>query len=214
MKKRWIIPLFLVVVLAIATFGASAYFNSERNTTGHISSGTLTLKLALEEVGPWVNSVVLPWDFTNMAPGDVVEGDLWMKNIGSIDAQQVTFEWKNISNPTFADHIFLIHAWDSINTADAISGFVTMADGKIPGTVADGKVSLNEVAYLSTKYGWPFDATSDPRPSPTFLPSNVPASLHLAFQFDPDAGNELQGASLSYDLTIIAEQVQVFPTTP
>lgn len=214
MKKRWLIPLFLVLILAIATFGASAYFNSPRETTGNISSGDLELKLSLVEGGPWENNVPLPWNFTNMAPGQVVEGDLWMKNVGSIDAQQVTFEWKNISNPTFADHIFLIHAWDSINTADAIGGFIAMADGKMPGTVVDGKVSLNEVAYLSTNYGWPFDATSDPRPSPTFLPSNVPAYLHLAFQFDPLADNTFMNQSLVYGLRITAEQVQVFPTTP
>ncbi len=212
MKRRWLIPLVLVLVLAAGTFGASAYFNSARQTTGYISSGTLDLKLGLTGDGPWANSVTLPWNFTNMAPGDEIAGNLWMKNVGTIDARQVTFEWNNVlNNPEakpFADHIFLISAWDSKNTTEAISQFISMGDGIVPSTTQDGKISLVELAYLSNNYGWPFDAVSD---VPPFLPPNSPQYLHLAFQFDPQAGNDLQGASLSYGLVITAEQKVIFP---
>lgn len=209
--KRWLLPIFMVVMLAIGTLGAYAYFDSERDTTGYISSGTLDLKLGLSSEGPWANSVTLPWNFTNMAPGDAVAGDLWMKNVGSIPSQQVTFEWHNIlNNPEtkdFAEQIILLHVWDSKNTADAIAGVVAVADG-ITGQGEDGKCSLAELAQLSVNYGFPFDAVSDVEP---FLADGVPQFLHMEFQFNPEAGNEFQGVSLSYGLKIIAEQVHVFP---
>lgn len=214
MKTRWLIPVTLVVVLAIATVGAFAYFNSARTTTGQITAGNLDLKLGLSETGPWENSVTLPWNFNGMAPGDTISGDIWLLNTGTIDARQLTFDWNSVDNPTFADHIFLIHAWDSKNTTDAISQFVPYADGKIPGSTLDGKVSLSELAYLSTFYGieasfgYPFDATSDVSP---FLPPNSPQYLHLEFQFDPEAGNDLQNAVVNYGLTITAEQKVIFP---
>ncbi len=115
MKRRWLIPLVLVLVLAAGTFGASAYFNSARQTTGYISSGTLDLKLGLTGDGPWANSVTLPWNFTNMTPGDEIAGNLWMKNVGTIDARQVhcggiilrTSRSKNQAQTTDSDS-----AWD------------------------------------------------------------------------------------------------------
>lgn len=203
MKRRWLIPLVLVLVLAVGTFGASAYFNSARPTTGYISSGTLDLRLS--NGGDWATNVVLPWDFSNMAPGDVVSGNLWMNNIGSIPARMVTFEWTNISNTSFADYIILTHAWDSKNLVDGVvSGGFGVAD-----TNHDNKVSLNELAALNITFPqYEFDAVTDVDP---FLMPNDPQYLHLEFQFDPAAENDLQGASLNYGLVITAEQVPVFP---
>lgn len=209
--KRWLLPISMIIMLAIGTLGAYAYFDSTRDTTGYISAGTLDLKLGLSGSGPWENSVTLPWDFTNMAPGDSVAGDLWMKNVGSIPSKQVTFEWHNVlndpANKNFAEQIILTHVWDSKNTADAIVQVVAMADG-ITGQATDGKCSLAELAQLSVNYGFPFDAVSDVQP---FLADGIPAFLHMEFQFNPDAGNEFQGATLSYGLTLTAEQMQVFP---
>ena len=211
MKKRIITIIALVAILALTTIGASAYFNSQRDTTGTITSGTLTLKLGLNAAGPWSSSVALPWNFSGMAPGETVTGDLWMINTGNIDAEQVTFEWHNIVDNSetveLAEHIFLTEVWDSKNTVDATAAVVVVADG-ITGLPKDGKASLSELAELSARYGFPFDATSDVAP---FLEPNTPQFLHMAFQFDPAVGNEYQGLSMSYGLTIIAEQVTVFP---
>jgi predicted ribosomally synthesized peptide with SipW-like signal peptide len=210
--KRWLLPIFMVVMLAIGTLGAYAYFDSTRETTGYISAGTLDLKLGLTGTDPWTNSVALPWNFTNMAPGETVVGDLWMKNVGSIPSQQVTFEWHDIlNNPVdkdFAEQIILLHVWDSKNTADAITQFIAMADGAtlLP---LDGKCSLAELAALNIKYPiWDYDVVTDVEP---FLADGIPQFLHMEFQFNPDAGNEFQGVSLSYGLTIVAEQEHVFP---
>ena len=205
--KRWLLPIIMIVVLAIGTLGAYAYFDSARETTGYISAGTLDLKLGLSESGPWENSVTLPWNFTNMAPGDKVAGKLYMMNVGTIPAKQVTFDWHNVLNdPTtkaFADQIILIHVWDSKNTVDAIAGVVGVAD-----TSGDGKCSLAELAALSGRFGLPYDAVSDVDP---FLPVGLPQYLHMEFQFNPAATNEFQGVNLSYGLTLTAEQMVVFP---
>ena len=210
--KRWLLPILMIVILAIGTLGAYAYFDSTRETTGYISAGTLNLKLGLTGSDPWADSVTLPWNFTNMAPGDTVTGDLWMNNIGSIPATQVTFEWHNIlnnpANLAFAEQIILTHVWDSKNTADGITQFIGMADGST-GLAKDGKCSLAELAALNVKFPvWGFDAVTDVEP---FLVNGYPQYLHMEFQFNPLAGNEFQGASLSYGLTIVAEQIHVFP---
>ena len=137
-----------------------------------------------------------------MSPGDTVEGKLWMKNTGTIDARQVSFEWSGISD-SLADRIFLVSAYDSKNTAEAISQIVGMAD-----TNADSKCSLSELAALSTRFGWPFDAVTDVAP---FLPPNSPQWLYMKFQFDSEAGNEYQGRTLDYGLVVTAWQKVVFP---
>lgn len=201
--NRWMIPVILALLIATTVLSAMAYFNSAKTTTGTIHSGTLELLLSKDGVNYGAN-VGTPWDLSNAKPGDTVAGKLYMYNNGSIDSTQVTFEWGNILNSAMADHIFLTHVWDSKNTVDAISGVIGVADV----SPADGKVSLNELAALSGRYTLPYDAVSDVEP---FLPAGSTQWLYMEFVFDPAAGNEFQGNTMTYDLTITAEQVHVFP---
>ncbi len=203
---RWLIPVLLVLLIATTVFSAMAYFNSAQTTTGTIHSGTLTLLLS-QDGANWGGNVGTPWDLSNAKPGDTIAGRLYMLNTGTIDSAQVTFEWGNIlNNPShlaLAQHIFLTHVWDSKNTADAIAQVTAMSD-----TNSDGKTSLAELAALSGRFGFPYDATSDVEP---FLKAGEVSWLYMEFQFDPAAGNDFQNNTMTYDLKITAEQVHVFP---
>ncbi len=204
---RLMIPVVLVLLIATSVFSAMAYFNSVQTTTGTVSTGTLTMQLSKNGNDFGKGNVGTPWDFSGMKPGDTIDGKLYMKNTGTIDSTQVTFEWGNIlNNPVnlaLADKIILTNVWDSKNTTDAIAQVTAVAD-----TNVDGKTSLAELAALSSRFGWPYDATSDVEP---FLQAGSTQWLYMAFQFDPSAGNEFQGNAMTYDLKITAEQIHVFP---
>lgn len=203
---RWMIPVVLVLLVATTVMSALAYFNSAQTTTGTVQSGTLTLVLSKDGTN-FGGNVGTPWDVSNMKPGDKVGGYLYMKNTGTIDSTQVTFEWGNIlndpNNLALANRIFLTKVWDSKNTADATAAVTGIAD-----TNNDQKTSLAELAALSGRFGFPYDATSDVEP---FLAAGQTGWLFMEFQFDPAAGNEFQGNTMTYDLKITAEQVHVFP---
>ncbi len=207
MKSRLTIIILLVALVAVSTFGVFAYFNSAVGTKGTISSGTLDLVLS-SNGSSFGKSIALPWDVVNMAPGDKIAGTIWMKNTGSINAEQVTFEWKNIlNNPATADlakHIFLITIYDSTDNGNQAAAVTSMAD-----TNGDHITSLYELAALSGRFGYPYDAVSG-AVSP-WLPAGGIQALYMEFQFDPDAGNEYQGINLTYDLVVTAEQKAVFP---
>ncbi len=116
MKKRILIIGVLVVSIAMMATGAFAYFSSQTTNTGNISSGTLTLKVAsgADCVNPSYGDSTTVWSMANMAPGDIVDGYLCMKNNGTVAAKQVTFEW--IYDPALrplADKINLVSAYDS-----------------------------------------------------------------------------------------------------
>ncbi|HEY3344362.1 MAG TPA: TasA family protein [Anaerolineaceae bacterium] len=206
-KERIIIAVLLVLLVVVSTTGAFAYFNSAQTTTGTVRSGTLTMDLSRDGTN-FGGNVGTPWDMTNMKPGDEVSGKLYIRNTGTIDSAQVTFEWGGIlNNPAtmaLADKIILTHVWDSKNTVDAIAGVTNVAD-----TNNDGKTSLAELAALSGRFGLPYDAVSDREP---FLPAGDTEWLYMAFQFDPNANNDFQGNTMTYSLKITAEQAVVFKT--
>jgi len=212
MNKKVLTIIGLVALVAILATGAFAYFSSETTNTGNISAGTLTLKVAGGDSVPCsgFGDSTTVWSMANMAPGEYLDGYLCMKNIGTVDAKQVTFEWvyDDALRP-LADHIFITSIYDSIDTTDYVSQIGSMCDtyaGSV--VVADGKCSLTELAHLSEALPFPFDAVSDGDP---FLPGGGSQWLYIEFQFDPLAGNEFQGLGFDYDLIVTAEQVAVFP---
>lgn len=195
----------LLLLIATTVMSALAYFSSQVNTTGQIKSGTLTMQVSANGVD-FGSSAVLPWNFNQMAPGDEITGKLYMKNVGTIPAKQVTFEWANIlNNPAaknLAQRIFVTKILDSMDPGDQIGPVTAIAD-----TNADGKTSLAELAALSGRFGFPYDAVSnDP-----FLPAGGVAWIEMTLQFDPNAGNDFQGIDMVYDLILTARQEHVFP---
>jgi len=211
MNKKVLTLIGLVALVAILATGAFAYFSSETTNTGNISSGTLTLKVAGGDSVPCsgFGDSTTVWSMANMAPGDYLDGYLCMKNTGSVDAAQVTFEWVYDSAlKPLADAIFITSILDSTDPGDQVAAVAAQCD-TVAGATVDGKCSLTELAYLSEHYPYPFDAVSGVV-SP-WLPGGGSQWLYIQFQFDPLAGNALQGLGFAYDLIVTAEQDTVYP---
>lgn len=210
MKTKIFMSILLIASIAMFSTGAFAWFNSQTINTGNINSGTLTLNVASGDCTAY-GSAATVWSMSNMAPGDIIEGKLCLKNTGTVPAKQVTYEWiyADALRP-LADRIFLVGVYDSTDTdpAAVLAQFVAMADGKYSGMPADGKVSLTELTWLSNHYSYPFDAVSGGTP---FLPAGGSQWLYMKFQMDETAGNEFQGLNLDYTLKVTAEQRNVFP---
>lgn len=208
MKTRWFIPVVLVLLITTTVFSAMAYFSAQQSTSGTISSGTLTLKLSNDGVN-FYNSVALPWDVSNMAPGDEVEGTLYLKNTGSIDANKVWWDWDDVLNDPadrlLAQHIYITSIYDNMDTGEQVAAVVAAIDGK-DGSTPDGKGTLLELASIGGSGPDAYSPTNNH--DEPFLPAGTdPASwLYMKLQFDPDAGNDLQGATMTYDLIIEATQ--------
>jgi len=202
MNKKVLTLIGLIALVAILATGAFAYFNSATTSTGHISSGTLALKVAGGDSEPCsgFGDSTTVWSMANMAPGDTFGGYLCMKNTGTIDAKQVTFDWVYAPElEPLANRIFVTWIQDSTDPGNMIEYF-DCYDDEI--------CTLAELAYWSNSHGFPYDGWTTEEP---FLPSggSVVRWLKLEFQFDPAAGNEFQGLNFDYDLIVTAEQEPV-----
>jgi predicted ribosomally synthesized peptide with SipW-like signal peptide len=197
MKKKILVVVSLLIVVALLTTGAFAYFSSTRTITGsRITAGTLDLKLN-NDCGENYYDTAQAWNFEGMAPGGFVQQTICMKNIGSVDAGRVWYDWANLlQTPTgiqLAKKLIIVDAQDN-------------ADGGVNQTTAFnsyGIYTLYDLAeFRPGVEGW--DAYSGA--IYPFLPAHGTAWLMMKFQFDPNAGDEFQGAAVVYDLLIKATQ--------
>lgn len=214
MKKKLFVVVGLLVCVALLTTGAFAYFTSGPKTaSGHIQSGTLDLRIAgvvpsaaCPADGAFGDTASL-WDLSNLAPGDVVTGKLCMKNVGSLPIEQVAFDWNGMTGD-LADHLFVKHLINSL-TGDEIAGYITYYD-----TNHDGNMSLSELN--AQNHGWSLPPYSGVLAEywvggiPVFLPVGATEWVEYTFEFDPMVGNEFQGLSFDYILTITGLQKAVY----
>jgi hypothetical protein len=207
MKYKIATIVLLVALVAVSTIGAFAYWSSARTTHGTIQSGTLDLKLSTDGVN-FTDNVTLPWDTTNIAPGDQIDGTLYFKNVGTVDAVEVTLDWSSIlNNPAtraLADHLFMVYFKDNVEADNELPLWLGVAD-----TNGDSHVSLTEMAALSDRFAIGYDDYHLGNP---FLPAGETRSIQLTLEFDPAVtGMDLQGTTTTYDLVATAWQKQVFP---
>jgi hypothetical protein len=119
-----------------------------------------------------------------------------MKNTGSLDIKQVGFAWSGVPL-ALADNLFVTQLANS-QTGDEIGNYVTVCDKN-----ADSKMSLSELWGCNgageDEY-WVGDIE-------TFLPVSAPVQwVEYTFEFNPEAGNDLQNAYSDYTLTITGYQ--------
>ncbi len=122
MKKRITIIVVLVLSVAMLGTGAFAYFNSQISIPVIlVLVPELGVASGADCVAPAYGTSTTVWSMANMAPGDTVDGDLCMRNFGTIPANQVTFEW--VYDPalrTLADKINVVSVYDSTDPGDQI----------------------------------------------------------------------------------------------
>lgn len=188
MKKRWLIPLALVLVLAIGTLGASAYFSSEAQVVDNVfHSGTLVLTLSdFDENG--LNVIHGTWVTPeNWAPGQTVNARVYLNNTGNIDAQIVDANWILSGDTMLADKIIITQFSDSTGGPMGVVNW-----------------TLAHLASLSsTVDGW-FSNVSGP-----FIPAGSVGNVwfDMTFQFDPTADNTYQGKNMGMAIVLTAQQI-------
>lgn len=204
MKTKIFVVVVLLLSAAMLTTGALAYFTTgTRTATGNIQSGTLDLEVygvapsqdcPNTSSGQWGTTATL-WNYQNMAPGDIVDGKLCMLNTGSLDIAQVTFHWANIS-PLLAQNLYITSLYNS-QTGEELPSYMVY-DGN-----SDGHLSLAEL-FAGNGGGvqeyWVGGVA-------IFLPTSSPVQwVEYTFEFNPEAGNELQDKDFTYNLAIIGYQ--------
>lgn len=180
MNKRIVTSLFVIALAAILVSGATmAWFTSQTEITGNLfQAGTLTLGLG--EVH------LLPFELTNMQPGDVKTEDVTVQNLGSLDFKFKAVITEDEAAPAAGEPGYL---------PDQLWVTVTMEAGKVyAGTLAD--LLGNDLVYT--------DADSNVVPLPA---ETGEGKVEFKVEFLTGAGNDYQGSGFSGTITFIATQV-------
>jgi predicted ribosomally synthesized peptide with SipW-like signal peptide len=203
MKTKIAIVLILIASVAMFSTGAFAYFTSTRTITGsQISAGTLNLQLANGDCATAAyGETALAWNFTNLAPGEFVEQKICMKNIGSVAAGQVIYDWSDLlqtpEGVQLAKQLIIVDIQDNADGANQAGALAT----------GYGIHTLYDLAEFGPGTpGW--DAYSGN--IYPFIPASGSAWLYMKLQFNTEADDTFQGSAVTYKLTIKAVQNKVY----
>lgn len=210
----------IAAVSSMSVGATKAYFSDDGTSYNNtFSSGTLDLKLSDANEG-WSDNISGTWSSpANWKPGDEVKTSIFLANTGTIPAEAVYANWHNLQGNTGMAN-FIEVTWLSDSTdigTNSIGPFVTAYDAN-----EDGKLSLAELVnglsyYNSPKTPDPFQARFYADANESYehplLPYNGGAfEIKLGYKFMDTAGNDLQGQSVSFDLTLQAAQHHYIPT--
>jgi predicted ribosomally synthesized peptide with SipW-like signal peptide len=210
----------LVLILSVGMIGSAfAYFSDTETSTGNtFTTGTLDLVLSDNDetdqdgiVATWVSPA-------GWKPGEP-EVSAWikMKDIGTIGADLVSIHAQNLvesdngnnepegagSANNIADHIYVtsVHYTEKgIDLYGNLAGYYATCFG-------DGAAPLTLTEFATTPYSLVFWIGGWPPPEP-YLPANGARveQITLGFTFEPNAGNDYQSDTASFDLAVTAVQ--------
>jgi len=202
-KKKILVSLGVIAfVAAIVIGGTIAYFSDTEKSHITFTSGTVDLQLSKDNGASWHNglSFNLP---NNWAPGDTYSIYVWTKNVGRSGLKNLFVTGSGltgygplsdvieITDVAYTDTIGWVHP----------GGGTYYADNNIFGG-SDGKLSLRELAMGLTNGKKMNFCWGNPTDEIDYLPAGAAMiqKFYIEFTFDPDAGNEWQGRSCSFDL--------------
>jgi predicted ribosomally synthesized peptide with SipW-like signal peptide len=220
-KKIIFASIFVIGMLAMAMgIGTYSYFTSTKSSTGNIfTSGTLNLQLSNDNVN-WYDGVTTTWASpSGWAPGDEVTSSIYLRNTGSIAAEAVYAYWNNLVDPDGLSNVINV-TWLSDSTwigENSIGPFITAYDAN-----HDGNLTLAELVYGLSHWNGP--KTPDPNQARFYADYNETYEhpvltanagnifeIKMKYKFMETAGNEYQGKSASFDLTLAAWQHHYVP---
>lgn len=210
----------LTSALTIVTAGslmvgaAFAYFSSNA-TSSHNNFTAGTLNINLSNGSGWSDGVTDTWSSpANWAPGDEVIKSIYLKNTGTIPAMAVYAHWNNLQGNTGMANVIQV-TWLSDSTdinTNNIGAFVTYYDNPLHGGNGDGKLELAELVNGVGSASTPppnqarfYEDSNESYTNPV-LPAGGTFEIRLGYKFMETAGNEWQGQSVSFDLTLQAAQ--------
>ena len=215
MHKKPLVGVIVIGLLALTMgLGTYAYFTDTGYSENNLfSSGTLILKLQDNDES-WRDNVTSTWSSpANWCPGaPEVLNELDMKNTGTCDADLVSVHGENLVMGGLENRTILTTIQYTEGGSYLYGNLIgyyknTGAEGKKMDRNQDGNVTLWEFCKWSEDYsmvfwigGWP--------PTQPYLPATGAQveKLKLGFTFDPNAGNECQGKTASFDLEVTAYQ--------
>jgi predicted ribosomally synthesized peptide with SipW-like signal peptide len=224
-KKIIFVSIFVIGMLALAMgYGTYSYFSSTRTSSGNLfTAGTLNLQLS-NDYANWYDGVTATWTSpSGWAPGQSFTNTLYLWNKGSVDAQVVYQDWKNLYDPDgLSNWIQVTEISDSIPWNEPplhpaygtnyVGNFIT-ASVDLNG---DGMLSLAELASWGDRkttsgspHPWDITTSAGVTPSspPPALPAGDTLGLRFTFKLMVDTPNAMQGTSCSIDLNVMASNV-------
>lgn len=205
------------VLVLIAGATRSAFSDNATSYNNTFSSGTLDLKLSDADEG-WSDAVSGTWNSpASWAPGDEVDATLHLYNSGTVSAEAVYANWNNLRDPDGLSNVIEV-TWlsDSTDpTTNNIQPFIDRYDG-VQGN-HDGVLSLAELVAGVGSARTPapnqarFYADFDESYTHPVLPAGGTFDIKMKYKFMESAGNEYQGKTCQFDLTLQAAQHHYTP---
>ncbi|AKB21136.1 TasA family protein [Methanosarcina sp. WH1] len=213
-NKRILLSIFVLgIAVTLAGAGTWAAFQDTETSTGNtFSSGTLDMKLS-NDGSTYTDGVTATWSSPNFKPGDTFANEIRFTNVGTININHLYMYPEDLTNSGGTNNIQLS---DKIYLTK-IRGHITR-DGSdlqwgnraniIARLVGDHKRPLTLTEFCESKYVAYYTQPLLFGVVPPVLKggNHKDWGLILEGQFDPDADNDYQGASCSFNLKCVGSQ--------
>lgn len=206
MKKILMSVLVIALVASVAAVGASgAYFSSTETVPVTSEAGTMNLQVSKSaDCSVWHDGDTMSWSTPSAwAPGDTDTILLCLKNTGTSGALMFKAGGDNLGGTGGLVDVIHITAIDATEFNDTVWMGVPMSAWMSFGMDAndDDVVTLRE--FVEWPYSCMFWEGSHP-PTTDYLDAGGGdvKKFKIELTFDPNAGNEYQGTTASFDLNL------------
>jgi predicted ribosomally synthesized peptide with SipW-like signal peptide len=198
MNKKILLGIMMIGLISVlAGTGIYAYFSDEAKSEGNsLGAGTYNIQLW---GSTWQDNVGAKWTISNWAPGQEYNATLVLKNVGTINVVTIKIKPTNLadSDATYKmSEKTIITEFTVTKAGKVMSHMESWMEGVFGNN--DGTFTLAE--FASSPY-WFVSGEEDGAIVP-----GAQASIFIAFKFDETAGNNYQAKSVTFDLTIQAQQ--------
>jgi predicted ribosomally synthesized peptide with SipW-like signal peptide len=205
MMKRSILMSLLVIGAAVALISGAtiAYFSSSETVAVSTDAGNMDLQVSKDGGTTWFDGDTMTWSTPpSWAPGDTATLVVTVQNVGSSGALMLGVGGENLADTGGLADVIHITELDAteFGPGDYMGAPIFWWDQVFGNN--DGTLTLRE--YVESPYSAKFFEGDCPPDGPAgdYLDPN-PSDLKnfkITFEFDPDAGNEYQSQTASFDL--------------
>ena len=203
MKKILGLAIAALIVITLVGAGTWAYFSdTESSANNSLTAGTLDLNV---DGG---DTAVTTFSVTGKAPGDSGNGSTTLASAGNLSGE-LDIAFSTITNTGGSGGEF----GDSVGNLGAVAQIAVYIDVDQSGTFNSGDIELNTTganAYSPSNSTLDY-ATIDSYASVSYdavetMAASASDDLIILWQIPTSAGNNIQGDSVSFDVTFTLEQ--------
>ena len=197
-SKKVLASIVIIGLLAFAMgWGTYSYFSDTATSTGNtFTAGTYDIKLY---DGEWKDTVSGTWSISDWAPGQNYSAKLYIKNAGTLKVVTMSIKPNVLTNSDpnnpLSEKIIILNF-----TVAKPGKVMSHMESWMEGVFGDGDGTFTLQEFYESSYWFytgPEDGAIDP---------GAQGWIEFVFMFDKDAGNEYQGDSCTFTLTINAYQ--------